>query len=69
MSATAAIVRPAVARAGIQKHVRWHMFRHSSSTILIANGENVKSAASWTRWRRQGRRRPEWDGFALEQIY
>jgi integrase len=38
------IVRPAVVRAGIQKHVGWHTFRHSFSTLLIANGENVKVA-------------------------
>jgi integrase len=36
------VVRPALARAGIQKHVGWHTFRHSFSTMLIANGENVK---------------------------
>ncbi len=36
------VVRPAVARAGIQKHVGWHTFRHSFSTMLIGNGENVK---------------------------
>jgi integrase len=36
------VVRPAVERAGIQKHVGWHTFRHSFSTMLIANGENVK---------------------------
>jgi integrase len=36
------IVRPAATRAGIQKHVGWHTFRHSFSTTLIANGENVK---------------------------
>jgi integrase len=33
------IVRPATTRAGIQKHVGWHTFRHSFSTILIGNGE------------------------------
>jgi integrase len=38
----ARIVRPAATRAGIQKHVGWHTFRHSFSTILIGNGENVK---------------------------
>src|SRR5437588_7272401 len=32
----------AAMRAGIQKHVGWHTFRRSFSTILIANGENVK---------------------------
>ncbi len=36
------VVRPAVARAGIEKHVGWHTFRHSFSTMLIGNGENVK---------------------------
>jgi integrase len=36
------IVRPAAARAGIRKHFGWHTFRHSFSTILIGNGENVK---------------------------
>src|SRR6266852_3256779 len=36
------IVRPAATRAGIQKHVGWHTFRHSFSTIFIGNGENVK---------------------------
>jgi len=36
------IVRPAATRAGIQKHVGWHTFRHSFATILIANSENVK---------------------------
>jgi integrase len=36
------VVRPAVARAGIQKQVGWHTFRHSLSTMMIANGENVK---------------------------
>jgi len=36
------IVRPAATRAGIRKRVGWHTFRHSFSTILIGNGENVK---------------------------
>ncbi len=36
------VVRHAATRAGIQKHVGWHTFRHSFSTILIGNGENVK---------------------------
>jgi integrase len=30
------IVRPAATRAGIQKHVGWHTFRHSFSTIFQA---------------------------------
>jgi integrase len=36
------IVRPAALRAGITKRIGWHTFRHTFSTLLIANGENVK---------------------------
>ena len=36
------IIRPAALRAGIRKVVGWHTFRHSYSTLLIADGENVK---------------------------
>jgi site-specific recombinase XerD len=36
------IIRPAALRAGINKRVGWHTFRHTFSTMLIANGENVK---------------------------
>lgn len=36
------VLRPAAARAGIKKRIGWHTFRHSFSTMLIANGENVK---------------------------
>ncbi len=36
------VIRPAAARAGIQKHIGWHTFRHSFSTMLVANGENLK---------------------------
>jgi integrase len=36
------IIRPAAVRAGIQKHIGWHTFRHSFSTMLMANGENIK---------------------------
>jgi integrase len=36
------VARPAVARAGINNLVGWHTFRHSFSTILVANGQNVK---------------------------
>lgn len=36
------IIRPAALRAGISKTIGWHTFRHTYSTLLIANGENVK---------------------------
>jgi len=36
-------IRPAARRAGIRKHVRWHVFRHSFATLLKGNGEDVKT--------------------------
>jgi integrase len=36
------VIRPAASRAGISKKIGWHTFRHTLSTVLIANGENVK---------------------------
>jgi len=41
-SALQNFVKPALKRAGITKLVRWHTFRHSSSTLLRANGTDVK---------------------------
>ncbi len=38
----AQVIRPAAKRAGIKKRIGWHTFRHIYSTMLIANGENVK---------------------------
>jgi integrase len=38
----AKIIRPAAVRAGIKRRIGWHTFRHTYSTMLIANGENVK---------------------------
>jgi site-specific recombinase XerD len=35
-------IRPAAIRAGIEKRVGWHTVRHTYSTMLVANGENVK---------------------------
>jgi integrase len=35
------VIRPAALRAGIPKVIGWHTFRHTYSTLLIANGENV----------------------------
>ena len=34
--------KPALKRAGIVKHVSYHTFRHTSGTLLNANGENPK---------------------------
>jgi integrase len=42
-SAMSKHIRPAAMRAGIRKHVRWHVFRHSFATLLKANGEDVKT--------------------------
>ena len=42
-SAMSKHIRPAAKRAGIRKHVRWHVFRHSFATLLKANGEDVKT--------------------------
>lgn len=38
----AKIIRPAAARAGVKKRISWHTFRHTFSTFLIANGEDIK---------------------------
>lgn len=35
-------IRPAELRAGIEKRIGWHTFRHMYSTMLVSNGENVK---------------------------
>ncbi len=36
------IIRPAATRAQILKRITWHTFRHTFSTLLIANGEDIK---------------------------
>ncbi|MGI9069682.1 MAG: tyrosine-type recombinase/integrase [Pyrinomonadaceae bacterium] len=36
------VIQPAARRAGIKKRIGWHTFRHTYSTTLVANGENVK---------------------------
>jgi integrase len=38
----AKIIRPAAVRAGIEKRISWHTFRHTFSTLLIANHEDIK---------------------------
>jgi integrase len=35
-------IQPLVQRLGIQKRVSWHTFRHTFTTLLTANNENVK---------------------------
>lgn len=35
-------IRPAAARAKITKHIGWHTFRRTFSTLLKANGEDIK---------------------------
>jgi integrase len=36
------VIHPAALRARINKRIGWHTFRHTFSTLLIGNGENVK---------------------------
>jgi integrase len=56
-------IRPAAVRAGIKKKIGWHTFRHTYSTMLVANGENVKvisllvrvAANSGRHWQMQDR--------------
>jgi integrase len=35
-------IRPAALAARIAKRIGWHTFRHTYSTLLVSNGENVK---------------------------
>lgn len=35
-------VRPAAAKAGIEKRIGWHTFRHSLATLLGRSGEDIK---------------------------
>src|SRR5215472_12196148 len=35
-------IQPAAKRVGIRKHIGWHTFRHTYTTLLHANGEDVK---------------------------
>ena len=41
-SALTDFVKPAAVRAGITKRVGWHCFRHTYSTLLRANGTDLK---------------------------
>src|SRR5216684_2885802 len=40
---------PAAVRAGITKHINWHVFRHTFSTLLAENDEDVKTVQSLMR--------------------
>lgn len=42
-------IRAAAKRAGITKHISWHIFRHTFCTLLIANDEDVKTVQSLMR--------------------
>ncbi len=42
-------LRPAALKAGITKHISWHTFRHTFSTLLAQNGEDVKTVQSMMR--------------------
>jgi integrase len=42
-------VVPAAKRAGVTKHINWHVFRHTFSTLLASNGEDVKTVQSLLR--------------------
>src|SRR5450631_3636860 len=42
-SAMSKHVRPASVRAGIKKHVRWHIFRHWMGSTMAENGEGAKT--------------------------
>jgi integrase len=42
-------IAPAARRAGITKHVNWHVFRHTFSTLLAGNDEDVKTVQSLMR--------------------
>ena len=35
-------IQPAAQRVGITKRIAWHTFRHTYTTLLHANGEDVK---------------------------
>lgn len=42
-------IRRAAKRAGIAKHISWHVFRHTYSTLLLQNKEDVKTVQSLMR--------------------
>ncbi|HYK48485.1 MAG TPA: tyrosine-type recombinase/integrase [Terriglobales bacterium] len=42
-------LRPAAERAKITKHISWHVFRHTFSSLLAENDEDVKAVQSLMR--------------------
>jgi integrase len=43
------LIRTAAKEAGITKHLTWHVFRHTFSTLLAQNGEDIKTVQSLMR--------------------
>jgi site-specific recombinase XerD len=42
-------IRAAAKRAGITKHMSWHLFRHTFCTLLLADNVDVKTVQSLMR--------------------
>jgi site-specific recombinase XerD len=47
-------IRPAALRGGITRRIGWHAFRHTYSTMLIADGENVMTVQEMLRHSNSG---------------
>jgi len=47
-------IQPTARKLGIQKKVSWHTFRHTFSSILKGNGEDVKVVQGCCDTQRQG---------------
>lgn len=42
-------IRPAASRAGIQKRIGWHVFRHTFGTLVNSNGADVATTQALMR--------------------
>jgi site-specific recombinase XerD len=58
-------IQPVVKKLGIKKRVSWHTFRHTYSTLLKANGEDVKVVQELLR---HGSSRMTIDGYTQAQM-